>query len=283
MARILLLGHTGKLGTALMRELAPVHRVTGLASADFDATDPAAVARLVEEVRPEVVINTVALIRLDDCEREPMRAARLNTLFPQQLARLGARLGYRLVHFGTESLFSDSGGALLDEESQPDPCNTYGFTKYMAELAIREALPDHYLFRIPVLFGRSPRRAQFLDRMIDRVRAGERLLKVADDIVTTPTYTVDVARRVALCLEEDRPPGLYHIANTGKASLWELVVETLHGLGLEATVERASHRDFPSLARRNTVTPLRMGRLPPLRPWQEAMAEYCALEKRISD
>jgi dTDP-4-dehydrorhamnose reductase len=275
MARILLLGHRGKLGSALARELARAHELTGRSSADFDAGDFEAVTRMVEAAEPAIVINTVAFVRLDDCERDPMRAARVNTLFPEHLARLGARRGFRLIHFGTESVFSGDKGDFLDETDPPDPRNTYGFTKYMAELAIREALADHLVFRIPVLFGGSVRRGQFLERMIDRARAGEAAVKVADDVITTPTYAGDVARRVALAIDEGLPSGLYHIANSGKASLHDLVAEAFRLLGLETRVERASHRDFPSVARRNTVTPLRMGRLAPLRPWRDALAEYC--------
>ncbi|MEO5336579.1 MAG: NAD(P)-dependent oxidoreductase [Magnetospirillum sp. WYHS-4] len=279
MARILLLGHTGKMGTALDRELAAGHEVMGRASGDFDAADFAAVTRLIAETKPEAVVNTIAQVRLDDCERAPSEAFRINTLFPQHLARLGASRGFRLIHFSTDSVFSGAKGDFLTEDDLPDPVSTYGFTKYMSEVVVREALEAHYIFRLPVLFGGGGRRTQFLERMLDRVRAGERRLKVVTDMIGTPAYAKDVAATVSRVLDERRPYGLYHLANTGQASLYELTVEALRMLGLEADVEKATLADFPAPARRSTTTPLRMTKLPPLRPWREALAEYCATEE----
>lgn len=271
--KVLLFGHTGKMGTALARELAG-DEVTGVNSTDLDVADFDAVRALVERAAPDIVINTVARLGIDDCERNPAATFRVNALFPRRLAEMSAERGFVLVQFSTETVFSGEAGRELTEDDPPDPVNAYGFGKYMAELAVRDAAPRHYVFRLPVLFGAGAKRAQFVERMVDRARAGKPL-RVADDIVTTPTYAVDAAAAAVRALNEERPFGLFHLANAERGSLFDLVAETVRRLGLGVRVERASYRDFPSLGRKNTMTPLKMSRLPALRPWREALADYC--------
>jgi dTDP-4-dehydrorhamnose reductase len=275
--KVLLFGRTGKLGTALARAF-DGWQVTGLGSRDLDVRDFAAVDRTVAAAEPEIIVNAAAFLGVDPCEKEPAAAARVNTLFPRRLARLAMARGAMLVHFSTETVFSGAKGDFYGEDDEPDPINVYGFTKFASELAIRDATPHYYVFRLPVLFGPSPRRNQLVERMIDKVRAGETTLRLADDIVTSPTYSLDAAETVRRIIEKQRPFGLYHLANTGRASLFDLMTEAIRLLRLPARVERASWRDFPSLAAKNTVTPLRQDRLPPMRPWQEALAAFCAAE-----
>jgi len=115
--------------------------------------------------------------------------------------------------------------------------------------------------------------------MLERARGGTRALQVADDIVATPTGSLDVAHEVRRMLREGCPSGLYHVVNTGRASLWELMNEVVTSLGLDVTVEKASYKDFSSIGRKNTCTPIRSARLPALRPWQDAVREYCRVLK----
>lgn len=272
MRKVLLLGATGKVGSALMRSLDGAYAVTGLASADLDARDFAAVEARVRAERPDVVVNTVAMLGIDACEKDPNGACRLNAYLPRLLARLMAESGGILVQFSTETVFSGRLERPLTEDDEPDPVNVYGHSKYMGDLLVRDALARHYLFRLPVLFGPSAKRNQLLERMIDKARAGEPLLRLAADIVTSPTSSLDVAAQVRLALDEGWDFGLYHLANAGQASLYDLVAEAVKLAGLATRVEPASWRDFPSLAPKNTVTPLVSTKRPPLRSWREALA-----------
>jgi dTDP-4-dehydrorhamnose reductase len=248
--------------------------VTGLSSADLDARDFDAVEARVRAEAPDVVVNAVAMLGIDACEKDVEAAFRLNAYLPRLLARLMAESGGILVHFSTETVFSGRLGRALTEDDEPDPVNVYGHSKYMGDLLVRDALDRHYLFRLPVLFGPSPRRNQLLERMLDRARAGESVLRLAADIVTSPTYSLDIAARVRRALDEGWDFGLYHLANAGQASLHDLVAEALRLAGLPTRVEPASWRDFPSLAPKNTVTPLVSAKCSPPRPWREALAEY---------
>jgi dTDP-4-dehydrorhamnose reductase len=272
---ILLLGHTGKLGSALAGAfLAKGHVVTGRNSADFDAQDFSQVRDLVAGINPDLIINTAAFLGIDPCEAQPERALRMNTLFPRLLATLAAERDIPLVHFSTDAVFDDRKGDYLSELDTPSPLNLYGMSKYGGDCFVLAECPKCYLFRVPVLFGPSSKADQFVEKMLARVQSGQRVLKVSDDIVSSPSYSHDVAARAAELVLGGAPYGLYHLANQGKASLYEFMVELCGALQLEATVERASFRDFPFLGRKNTYTPLCSVRTGRLQQWQAAVSDY---------
>ncbi|MCE9613318.1 MAG: NAD(P)-dependent oxidoreductase [Lentisphaerae bacterium] len=272
--RVLVLGHTGKLGRALVAALEPTCAVTGWNSADFDARHTEDLADRLQAVAPEVVLNTVALMGLDRCWAQPEDALRVNAIFPRQLARLAPRLGFTLAHFSSESIFGDAAGAACAESTVPGPVNMYGLSKYGGESFVRAFDPSAYVFRLPLLFGPDPRRGQLVERMVDRLRAGDEIA-VSADVVTSPTYTVDIAQQVCDVWRQGLAPGIYHIANAGRASLYELFCEIAVQLGLAARIRPASYRDFPQVDQKNLCTPLVSEKLPPLRSWQAAVAAWC--------
>ncbi len=273
--KILLLGNTGKMGTALKSILEGEYRVIGRNSGDFNALNPDDVYSLVEETAPDIVINTVAFLGIDPSEKDPVRAFRLNTLYPKHLAELSNEKGFLLIHFSTDAVFDDSKRDYYTEGDCPLPINMYGLTKYGGDCSIQTIASNYYIFRIPVLFGETSKNTQFVEKMLQRVKGGERVLRISDDIISSPSYSRDIAREVKRILEEPLPSGLYHIANKGMASLYDLMSEIAKNLKIDVTVERASYRDFPYLGRKNTFTPIRSEKVAGLRPWQEAVIEYC--------
>jgi len=272
--KVLLFGYTGKLGRALHKALAADFEVIAKNTSDFDAMNFASADRLIDEFQPDIIVNPVAYLGIDACEQNPYPTSVLNTLFPQHLARRCAETGAAVVQFSTESVFSGKLKRAVTEDDIPDPINNYGFTKYMSEVTVRDTLEAHYIFRLPVLFGENPRRNQFVEKMLDMARNGKDL-RIADDIITAPTYAKDAAERIAQMLKDETPFGLYHMANEGQATLFDLMSEAVKILALPVKVARASLNDFPSVGAKNTITPLKMTKASPLRPWQEALQAYC--------
>ena len=273
---VLLLGDTGKVGTAVKAAMGPRTTVIGANTRTLDASNLSAVEALVDDVRPDAVINCAAFMGVENCEKDPEKAFRLNVMMPRVLAQKSDRMGFKLVHFSSESVFSGKKRDFHGESDTPDPINVYGLTKYMADLVVQSATERHFVFRIPVQFGFSAKNNQLLERLIDKVRGGEQALRVADDLITSPTYSDDVATVVRAALEGEIAYGLYHVTNSGSASLHELVSAALEVLGYRATVERASYRDFPMTAKLHDVTPLRQEKLPAMRHWRDALVAYCA-------
>lgn len=274
--KALIFGGRGKLGTALSRAFAQGWSLRAGDGAEADVTDRAALRALIAAERPRVVFNAKVIGGVDACEQSPDLAYRINTRFPAQLAELAEELDFTLVHFSTDAIFPDCAPGRAHTESSPAaPLNAYALSKYGADCLIPDISPKAFVLRLSVQFGERPSSTQFVERMLEQAMEGKPLLRVASDVICSPSYSLDVARRARTFLEEGAPGGLYHVANAGQASLWELVSTAVGMLGRATRVEPVPSATFPALGRRSLVTPLASEKIEALRPWQEALAEFC--------
>ncbi len=273
--KLLLLGSTGKMGVALRKEFKDDYLIIGKSSRDFDALNFQQVRNLIEQTSPDIVINTVAYLGIDPCEKDPEQAFRLNTLYPKLLAELSNEKQFLLLHFSTDAVFNDVKRDLYTENDCPYPLNIYGFTKYGGDCFIQAIAKSYYILRISVLFGEATKNTQFVEKMLQKIKEGQNVLNVSGDIIGSPTYSLDVAGQVRRILEESFEFGLYHIANEGKASLYDLIKEIVVNLDIDVEVKMASYKDFPYIGIKNTYTPIKSEKIASLRSWQKAVKEYC--------
>ncbi len=273
--RLLLLGSTGKLGTAVQQAFSHSYEVVGMNRRDFDAENPIELQRWVDHVAPDLVVNAVAFSGIDACARQPERARAINALLPWRLAELSGERGFTLAHASSDAVFGTVRGRSCVESEPLRPINMYGYTKALGDAFVQANTPYGYVFRLSVLFGESTREDQFVERMLERIRNGERRLEISDDVITTPSYSRDVAAEMRWILDADLSPGVYHVANEGRASLYELMSEVVSRLELDVDLVPVSHQRFPALARKNVETVLASEQIAALRPWREAVGAYC--------
>jgi len=150
--RILVLGVSGMLGNAMMQVLAqdPHHLVFGSARSAWvkkyctpeladniitgiDVENADAVSRLFAQVRPEVVINCIGLIKQLAEANDPLYALPINALLPHRLARLCELVEARLVHISTDCVFSGRKGGYV-ETDEADAQDLYGRSKLFGEV-----------------------------------------------------------------------------------------------------------------------------------------------------
>jgi dTDP-4-dehydrorhamnose reductase len=259
--KVLLLGGTGKMGKALNSAL----------SKEYD------IRKIIKSNEPDIVINTVAFLGIDPCEKDPIKAFEMNMMHPMRLAEISNEFGFLLVHFSTDAVFSDiKSDESYDEYSMPNPVNVYGMTKLGGDMMVQEISKKFYLTRISVLFGDNDKNNQFVEKMLYRINSGASEINIADDIIGTPCYSKDVALSIKNLIESDLEYGLYHVVNDGKGSLYDLMSEISdHMETLPVIVNRASHKDFSAIGKKNTNTPLKSSKLKPMRHWKDAVKEYC--------
>lgn len=275
MKKILLLGDRGKMGTAIKIVFQKDYTVIGKNSSHFNAENFNEVEEMINFYKPEIVINTVAFMGIDPCERQPEKALRLNSLFPYFLANLSKKKNFLLVHFSTDAVFSDSNFEFYTEKHNPCPLNIYGLTKYGGDCFVQNNADKYYLIRIGILFGPTSKKTQFVEKMLLKIKEGEKELRIANDIVTSPSYNIDIAKKIKELIENQYPYGLYHVSNSGKASLFELMKEIVRVLSLDVDIKIASYKDFPHIGQKNRLTPLISIYLSPMRFWKAAVEEYC--------
>lgn len=138
MDRILVLGDTGMLGQALVREgrrrgLSMVGASRHSKDMAVDLNEDRSIAHVLSESRCGLVINTAAITSLDACERDPLRAYRMNARLPALLAHEAHRCGVVLVHVSTDHFFTGDKEALHDEHAPVQLLNEYARTKYAGE------------------------------------------------------------------------------------------------------------------------------------------------------
>ncbi len=153
---VLVLGATGLLGNAVFRSLSrmPEARVTGtirqdaarelFAPADAarlttvtDLEHPKQQGRLIDAVRPDVVINCIAAGRPGPAD--PLRAIAIYAVLPQRLSHLCMRTGVRLIQIGSDGVFSGGRGAYA-EDDVPDADDVYGTSKLLGEVDAPHAI-----------------------------------------------------------------------------------------------------------------------------------------------
>lgn len=265
--KALILGHTGKMGTALMQVLKNEFEVRGETNIHFTNTFHFN-EDLVNFYRPDYVFNCIAHIGIDQCEKNAEYAFKVNALYPRWLASLSNAYNFTLVHFSTDAVFSNSAYP-IDETQCSKPLSVYGVTKYAGDCLIQSIADRYYIFRLSLLFGPSGNRRQFVEKMLDKYEA-EGTLEVANDIIVSPTYSIDVANKISEMIDDKEQYGLYHIANDGKASLYELMNEILDS----DDIKPVSYTQFPHVGVKNLYTPLTSINTTNMRSWKQAVKDY---------
>jgi dTDP-4-dehydrorhamnose reductase len=217
--RILITGAGGQLGTALCETRPDGVEVAALSRDELDITDPDAVALMLSELEPETVINTAAYNAVDGAEVDEGAAYGTNFHAVAALAARCRTQGARLLHLSTDYVFDGRSHRPYATDDRTEPLSIYGKSKLAGEQAALEALgPAALIVRTAWLY--SDRGRNFVHGMLERMRAGESL-RVVEDQVGTPTWVVPLARALwsahALGLA-----GLHHWTPAGSASRYDL-------------------------------------------------------------
>ena len=211
----------------------------------FDALSLDGLSPLVDAVRPSAIVLATALARVDECEREPARAAALNTELPAALARVARARALRLVHLSTDLVFGarPPRAARYDEDDPPCPVHAYGRTKAAGEARVLEADPHALVLRLPLLYGDSfGRGLGASDQLLAALERGERPTLFHDEW-RTPLEAGNAAEAV-LELASGDARGLLHLAGPVRLNRYELALAVLeaHGLAARASSLRSAPR-----------------------------------------
>jgi dTDP-4-dehydrorhamnose reductase len=281
MARVAVVGSTGQLGSDLVQVLrGEGYEVFALTHADVECTDLDVVRAVLTAVRPDIVVNCAAFVRVDDCQEQPLQAFQVNALGALYVAQVCAELGALGVYVSTDYVFDGEKGDAYTEAESPCPINVYGTSKLAGEYLVRQTCRRWLIVRVASLFGQAGARGKggnFIDTILARVRAGESV-RVVQDMRMSPTYTHDAARALERLLRQETT-GLVHLTNTGACTWYEFARKILELTGCGERPEPIAAQKYPAKARRPRDSSLRSTRLDGLvqaclRPWDEALESY---------
>ncbi len=208
--------------------------------------------------------------------KDPPQALQLNALLPKFLAELSNEVGFLFIHFSTDAVFSGKEKKIYLETDCPHPVNLYGYTKFGGDCFIKAIAGKYYILRIPIIFGQAIKGNQFVEKMLDKVQKSQEVIRLSEDLISSPSYSKDIAIETKRIIENSLPFGLYHVTNEGRASLYDFFKEIVENLPLTVKLEKASYLEFPHVGLKNVSTPMRSNSIPSLRPWKEAVKDYCS-------
>jgi dTDP-4-dehydrorhamnose reductase len=280
--KALVTGANGQLGNDLCKALHKIE-VIPLTHADIEVTDMGSVKRVILLHHPDVIINTAAYVRVDDCETERDRAFAINALGARNLAVAAQDIGSKLVQISTDYVF---GGGRHPESGKytefdtPAPINIYGISKLAGEDLVRSLCLKHFIVRTCGLFGvagSSGKSGNFVETILKLAKRNNEI-RVVNDQISSPSYTLDVADKIAKLITTEYY-GIFHIVNSGTCSWFEFAEEIVRITGLKTRVIPISSEQYPQKANRPRFSALdnyqlKLLGMGQMRSWQEALKDY---------
>ena len=295
--KVLVTGTSGQLGYDVMEELARrgyegIGADRSETEAEFehavlDITDKERVLEVVRSLKPDVIVHCAAWTNVDGAEDPSnLKVVRaVNVDGTRNLAEAAKEVDAKFVYISTDYVFNGEGS----EPWQPDdknyePINVYGQSKLDGELEVVQTLDKYFIVRIAWVFGRNGK--NFIKTMIE-VGKKHSIVKVVDDQIGTPTYTVDLARLLVDMIETDKY-GYYHATNEGGYISWaDFAEEIYRQAGIGTKVERVSTDEYEKIAGKTVAKRPFNSRLDksklvkngfkPLPEWQDAVENFISL------
>jgi dTDP-4-dehydrorhamnose reductase len=278
--KILLIGSKGQLGSDLFRTFsAERHEVVPVDHASVDVCDPKLTEELVGAMRPELVLNTAAFHRVEECEQQPLRAFEVNGIGALNLARACARSRAVLVHFSTDYVFDGQNRIPYTESDFPSPLNVYGASKVAGESLIANNAERYFIVRTCGLYGHagsSGKGGNFVETMLRKATEGS-TIRVVNDQILTPTATADLARAIGE-LTKTEAFGLYHVSCEDACSWYDFAREIFVLQKIQVDLLPVETKYFPSPVKRPPYSVLSKSRLHKLGlsvpQWRDSLDRY---------
>ncbi|MBT8134642.1 MAG: dTDP-4-dehydrorhamnose reductase [Gammaproteobacteria bacterium] len=221
--KILLFGKNGQVGWELNRSLLPLGELIALERKDADFSDPESLRIIVQQIKPDIIVNAVAYTAVDKAEDEEKLALLINGESPRVLAQEALKLNALLVHYSTDYVFDGCKKGPYIESDITEPVNAYGRTKLAGEKFIMSSGCGYLIFRTSWVY--SVRSQNFLLTILRLAQEREELSVISDQ-VGSPTSARLIAETTLICLRHasnerylgEFKSGLYHLTASGYTS-----------------------------------------------------------------
>lgn len=289
--RIFVTGVTGQLGHDVMKELLKRGYI-GIGSGTrpectefsnyipLDITDKQAVRAVLCDAKPDVVVHCAAWTAVDLAEDEENqeKVYAINVCGTRNIAEVCKEIDCKMIYISTDYVFDGQGEAPWKPDCKDyAPLNVYGKTKLEGELAVANLLQKFFIVRIAWVFGNNGN--NFIKTMLNIGRKYD-TLRVVNDQIGTPTYTLDLAR-LLVDMAETEKYGYYHATNEGGYISWyDFACEIFRQAGYHTKVIPVSTQEYglskaarPFNGRlcKEKLTQNGFARLP---DWQDALSRY---------
>jgi len=297
--KIIIIGKNGLLGGALIRHAVSLQMREGrdfvsLDLPDFDVTSRRFALETLSELKPEVIINTVGVTNIDWLEKRPNTARTVHVQGTANLREAAKRNDALLVQISCAEVFGNQASDFGLQTSEdgipetrspksevclPEPVSVYAKTKLDGERAASET-SRHLIVRTGPLFGKVEGQSSnnLVETLLNSLRRKEKMY-VINDQWASYTWADDAARAI-FALIEHNCTGLYHVANAGMASPFEIAQEISRQTSIRKEYEPISADDYGFVAPRARYAVLDTSKydviegVPKLSDWKTALDAY---------
>ncbi len=272
MQKILVTGSKGMLG----QDLCPIlddegFEVTETTSKTLDITNIEMVKKVLNAEKPDIVIHCAAYTNVDGAESEEEKAKLINEKGTENIAKICAEIDAELIYISTDYVFDGEKASLYVPTDKTNPLNVYGQTKLLGEKAVQKYCDKYYIVRTSWLYGHHGK--NFVETIISLKDKEE--LKVVNDQIGCPTWTVDLSNTIADLIEEAPDYGIYHICGGGATSWYDFAKEIFKLMEIRKTIKPCITEEFPRPAKRPKNSA--MDNLGVCRDWKLALKDYINL------
>jgi dTDP-4-dehydrorhamnose reductase len=225
--------------------------------------------------KADFIIHLASETDHEYCDENPSQAYFINTVGTGNMMRLARSLDIPILYISTASVFDGIKQNPYYPDDKPNPINHYNTSKWYGELLVK-AYPKHYILRTGWLFGGGPSvDKKFVNKIMNKIKAGQKTIKVANDCIGSPTYSEDLAIVIKRCVEDKAVSGTSNCVNAdGGVSRFEVAVEMVKILNSDVTILPVPIDDlkeeFP--CKRTNYEALENNYS--MRSWKDALKEY---------
>lgn len=242
MKRILLTGASGLLGLNFGLQVFDQYEVIGLVNQNalgqipfeirqVDLAQPGAVLKIIDQVKPDVIIHCAAIANIDQCENMPDLAQKINAEVPGEFAKISKEKGIRLVHISTDAVYDGQKGNYTETDAT-NPLSVYAKTKLNAEKFVSTE-NDHAIIARVNFYGWSLSGKRSLSEFFFNNLFNGKEIMGFTDVYFCPLLVNDL---VDLLLEmiQKNLYGLYNVVSSTSLTKYDFGVAIANYFGLNS-------------------------------------------------
>ena len=190
----------------------------------LDITKKDDLYRVLDNVKPEIIINTAAMTNVDACESEPKKCKALNVTAVEDMAKWCKKNDAFLLQLGTDFIFDGKNGP-YSEEAEPNPLSLYGQSKLDSEKALERIGCRYAVARTILVYGlvANMSRSNIVLWAKSMLEQGKEIT-IVDDQFRAPTLAEDLAEGCRLIVDGEHE-GIFNISGPETKSVYDLVRE----------------------------------------------------------
>lgn len=270
--KVLVTGANGMLG----QDLCPILEDVGFYVIEtdintLDITNFEEAENILTANHPDMVIHCAAYTNVDKAEEDLKTATKINVTGTENIAKICGKLDIPIVYISTDYVFDGTKTTPYEPDDKPDPINNYGLTKLQGEQAVLKYCKKYYIARTSWLYGIHGK--NFVETMISLKDKPE--LKVVDDQIGCPTWTVELANGILKLLKN--PYGIYHICGSGNTTWYGFAKEIFKQCGFEVNLKPCTTEEYPRPAKRPHYSVMNNNGI--CRKWESALHDYLQLRE----